>query len=161
MSIVFRYSVMSSVLISARYGWHLLRALYVGLSLVFFLVGLTIKVGDLAGAALNMRLNLLTQAFSLGVLPAVGLGLAHVLAACGMHPALADGVLILVSRATPGGGIRSNRSNLRLKPTPTRLPSHCMPCHCLSSDRQRAATYLCPDDTAHDGEHVRHLDSKR
>lgn len=67
-----------------------------GVSFVFFLVGLTIKLGELAGAALNVRLNVLTQAFSLGVLPAVGLGLATVLAAGGMHPALADGVLILV-----------------------------------------------------------------
>lgn len=69
----------------------------VGISLVFFLVGLTIKVGDIAGAALNMRLNLLTQAFSLGVLPAVGLGLAGILTAGGMNSALANGVLILVS----------------------------------------------------------------
>lgn len=65
---------------------------------MFFLVGLTIKVGDITGAALNMRLNLLTQVFSLGVLPAVGLGLAGVLTAGGMNSALANGVLILVSR---------------------------------------------------------------
>ena len=70
----------------------------VGIFLAFFLVGLTIKVGDVAGAALNMRLNLLTQAFSLGVLPAVGLGLAGILTAGGMNSALANGVLILVSR---------------------------------------------------------------
>eukprot|EP00904_Undaria_pinnatifida_P013312 jgi/Undpi1/9110/HiC_scaffold_26.g11568.m1 len=71
-----------------------------GVSFVFFLVGLTIKLGQLAGAALNVRLNVLTQAFSLGVLPAVGLGLATVLAAGGMHPALADGVLILMALPT-------------------------------------------------------------
>lgn len=68
--------------------------------MVFFLVGLAIKLGDLAGAALNFRLNLLTQAFSLGVLPAVGVGLSRVLAAGGMHPALADGVLILMCLPT-------------------------------------------------------------
>lgn len=68
-----------------------------GVSFVFFLVGLAIKLGELAGAALNVRLNVLIQAFSLGVLPAVGMGLARALAAGGMHPALADGVLILVS----------------------------------------------------------------
>lgn len=68
-----------------------------GVSFVFFLVGLTIKLGELAGAALNVRLNVLIQAFSLGVLPTVGLGLARVLSAGGMHPALADGVLVLVS----------------------------------------------------------------
>lgn len=68
-----------------------------GVSFVFFLVGLTIKLGELAGAALNVRLNVLIQAFSLGVLPAVGMGLARLLAAGGMNPALADGVLILVS----------------------------------------------------------------
>lgn len=67
------------------------------MSFVFFLVGLTIKLGELAGAALNVRLNVLIQAFSLGVLPTVGLGLARVLSAGGMHPALADGVLVLVS----------------------------------------------------------------
>ena len=55
-------------------------------------------MGDVAGAPLNMRLNLLTQAFSLGVLPAVGLGLAGILTAGGMNSALANGVLILVSR---------------------------------------------------------------
>ncbi|CAM9794171.1 unnamed protein product [Ectocarpus sp. 8 AP-2014] len=71
-----------------------------GVSLVFFLVGLAIKLGELAGAALNFRLNLLTQAFSLGVLPAVGVGLSRVLAAGGMHPALADGVLILMCLPT-------------------------------------------------------------
>ncbi|CAM9231931.1 unnamed protein product [Ectocarpus sp. 13 AM-2016] len=71
-----------------------------GVSLVFFLVGLAIKLGELAGAALNFRLNLLTQAFSLGVLPAVGVGFSRVLAAGGMHPALADGVLILMCLPT-------------------------------------------------------------
>lgn len=68
-----------------------------GVSLVFFLVGIAIKLGDLAGAALNLRLNLLIQTFSLGVLPMVGVGLARALLACGIHPGLADGVLILVS----------------------------------------------------------------
>ncbi|CAN0101123.1 unnamed protein product, partial [Laminaria digitata] len=71
-----------------------------GVSFVFFLIGLTIQLGELAGAALNVRLNVLIQAFSLGVLPAVGLGLARVLAAGGMHPALADGVLILMALPT-------------------------------------------------------------
>ncbi|CAM9247825.1 unnamed protein product, partial [Hapterophycus canaliculatus] len=71
-----------------------------GVSLVFFLVGLTIKVDELAGAALNFRLNILTQTFSLGVLPAVGLGLSRLFAAGGMHPALADGVLILMALPT-------------------------------------------------------------
>lgn len=71
-----------------------------GVSFVFFLVGLAIKLGELAGAALNFRLNLLTQVFSLGALPAVGLGLSRVLAAGGMHPALADGVLILMALPT-------------------------------------------------------------
>eukprot|EP00903_Cladosiphon_okamuranus_P017560 g16174.t1 len=71
-----------------------------GVSLVFFLVGLAIKLGELAGAALNFRLNLLTQLFSLGALPAAGLGLSRVLAAGGMHPALADGVLILMALPT-------------------------------------------------------------
>lgn len=68
--------------------------------MVFFLVGLAIKLGELAGAALNFRLNLLTQVFSLGALPAVGVGLSRVLAAAGMHPALADGVLILMALPT-------------------------------------------------------------
>lgn len=71
-----------------------------GVSFVFFLVGLCIKLGDLAGAALNFRLNLLTQVFSLGALPAAGLGLSRVLAAGGMHPALVDGVLILMALPT-------------------------------------------------------------
>lgn len=71
-----------------------------GVSFVFFLVGLAIKLGELAGAALNVRLNVLIQGFSLGVLPAVGMGLARVLAAGGMHPALADGVLILMALPT-------------------------------------------------------------
>ena len=71
-----------------------------GISFVFFLVGLCIKLGDLAGAALNFRLNLLTQVFSLGALPAAGLGLSRVLAAGGMHPALADGVLVLMALPT-------------------------------------------------------------
>ncbi|CAM9150685.1 unnamed protein product [Scytosiphon promiscuus] len=71
-----------------------------GVSLVFFLVGLTIKLNELAGAALNFRLNLLTQMFSLGVLPAVGVGLSRAFAAGGMHPALADGVLILMALPT-------------------------------------------------------------
>lgn len=70
------------------------------MSFVFFLVGLAIKLGELAGAALNFRLNLLTQFFSLGALPAAGLGLSRVLAAGGMHPALADGVLILMALPT-------------------------------------------------------------
>lgn len=71
-----------------------------GVSFVFFLVGLAIKLGELAGAALNFRLNLLTQVFSLGALPVAGLGLSRVMAAGGMHPALADGVLILMALPT-------------------------------------------------------------
>eukprot|EP00752_Nemacystus_decipiens_P003116 g2885.t2 len=71
-----------------------------GVSVVFFLVGLAIKLDELKGAALNFRLNLLTQLFSLGALPLTGLGLSRVLAAGGMHPALADGVLILMALPT-------------------------------------------------------------
>ena len=67
---------------------------------MFFLVGLAIKLGELAGAALNFRLNLFTQLFSLGALPAAGLGLSRAMAAGGMHPALADGVLILMALPT-------------------------------------------------------------
>lgn len=59
-------------------------------------MGLALRLEELTGAALNVRLNLLTQTFSMGVLPAVGLCLGRVLAAAGMHPALADGVIILV-----------------------------------------------------------------
>lgn len=68
-----------------------------GVSVIFFLIGLSLKLEELAGAAMNVRLNVLTQAFSLGVLPIVGFCLARGLAACGLHPAFADGVLILVS----------------------------------------------------------------
>lgn len=64
--------------------------------MVFFLVGLTIRLKSLIGAALNVRLNLLTQVFSLGLMPALGWGLAQILAAGGMNSALVDGVLVLV-----------------------------------------------------------------
>lgn len=64
--------------------------------MVFFLVGLAIQLGELADAALNLRLNLLTQIFSLGAMPAMGWLLSGALRAGGMHPFLADGVMILV-----------------------------------------------------------------
>lgn len=63
---------------------------------MFFLVGLAIRLGELADAALNLRLNLLTQVFSLGAMPTLGWLLSRALLVGGIHPSLADGVMILV-----------------------------------------------------------------
>ncbi|CAM9509335.1 unnamed protein product, partial [Sphacelaria rigidula] len=69
-------------------------------SAIFFLVGLTIRLGELAGAALNVRLNLLVQIFSLGAMPAMGWVLSRLLLASGLHPYLSDGVAILMTLPT-------------------------------------------------------------
>ncbi|CAM9911603.1 unnamed protein product, partial [Choristocarpus tenellus] len=70
----------------------------VGIALIFFLIGLSIRLRDLASAAVNVRLNLFIFIFSLGVLPFVGWLLAAGLRTAGFHSALATGVLILVRK---------------------------------------------------------------
>ncbi|CAM9970705.1 unnamed protein product, partial [Discosporangium mesarthrocarpum] len=69
-------------------------------AIIFFLVGLSTRLGELAGAALNVRLNLLVQLFSFVALPGLGWLLSIALRTGGAHPALADGVLILMALPT-------------------------------------------------------------
>lgn len=153
---------------------HVPQSRCTGVSLVFFLVGLAIKLGELAGAALNFRLNLLTQAFSLGVLPAVGVGLSRVLVRGGMHPALADGVLILMALPTTvnmcviltqsaeGVCMSLVKSNNVLPPNPRTHVSFCLCFRFGSCVPQPSSTcWFCHCSTAPPGPHLRLLIAKQ